>query len=76
VSIFAVVMLVAAAALVAATEWPHLAARAGVDARKSRSRARKKRNLRVVRSESDEFARSVERDLDSLPTIDEDGRER
>lgn len=78
-SIFAIVLLVATAALLIATEWPRIAQRAGVDARKARGRARRKSALRVVRSErseSDEFARSVERDLDALPTIDEDARKR
>lgn len=75
-SIFAIVLLAAAAALLVATEWSRIAQRTGVDARKARGRARRKSALRVVRSESDEFARSVERDLDALPTIDEDARKR
>jgi hypothetical protein len=73
VSIFAVVLLAAAVALLAAAEWPRLARRLGVEAQRARGRARRKARLRIVRSEpdeSDEFARSVERDLASLPTID------
>ena len=75
-SIFAVVLLTAAALLLVATEWPRIAQRTGVEARRTRVRAKRKRNLHVVRSESDEFARAVERDLDALPTIDEDARKR
>jgi len=41
------------------------------------ARRHKKRHLRVVPTdESDEFARSVERDLANLPTIDERDRRR
>jgi len=45
----------------------------GADARRGRVRARKKAKLRVVSpsEEEEEFARSVERDLAALPTIDE-----
>ena len=39
--------------------------------RERRTRARRKSKLRVVHTESDDFAASVERDLASLPTIDE-----
>jgi hypothetical protein len=76
VSLFAIVVLVAAAALVAAAEWPRLARLAG--ARRRAQRLERKARLRVVRSdEQDEFARSVERDLAALPTIDEhDARKR
>ena len=73
VSIFAVVLLAAAVVLLAAAEWPRLAALMGVQGRQTRRRARRKARLRVVSTEldeSDEFARSVERDLASLPTID------
>lgn len=70
---FAVVLLAAAVVLLAAAEWPRLSARLGGDAFASRRRARRKARLRVIRTppdESDEFARSVQRDLASLPTID------
>jgi hypothetical protein len=72
-SLMAIVLLVAAVALLGAAEWPRLMSAIGVDARRERLRRRKKANLRVVPplSESEEFARSVERDLASLPTIDE-----
>jgi len=75
VSIVAVVLLVAAAVLVVGAEWPRFAGRIGSDARRERDRARRKKSLRVVKpaptDESEEFARAVERDLASLPTIDE-----
>jgi hypothetical protein len=70
VSLVAVVLLVAALILVAAAEWPRLSRHAGLDTRSRRERRRRKSNLRVVQSESDEFARAVERDLANLPTID------
>jgi len=76
VNVIAVVLLVAAAVLLVATEWPAISRRLGVDARKSRDRARRKEQLRVVSDESDDFVRAVERDLASLPTIDEQPRKR
>ena len=70
-SLFAIVMLVAAAVLLAAAEWSRLAGLR--EARSSRHRAQRKSRLRVVSGEADpdDFARSVERDLAALPTIDE-----
>ncbi|HEX7083211.1 MAG TPA: hypothetical protein VF186_03775 [Gaiellaceae bacterium] len=71
-SVVAVVLLVAAVALLVATEWPRLARRSPISLPAGqRNRRRRRAQLRVVRSESDDFARSVERDLASLPTIDE-----
>ena len=72
VSIAAIALLVAALVLLGAMEWPRLANR-----RPKRGK-RKRPNLRVVSDddESDEFARSVERDLANLPTIDERDRRR
>jgi uncharacterized membrane protein YcjF (UPF0283 family) len=67
----AVALLVAAVVLVVATEWSRLSARFGVDARRARQRQQRKSNLRVVHPDTEEFARAVERDLASLPTIDE-----
>jgi hypothetical protein len=70
VSWFAIVLLVAAVVLLAAAEWTRLARIGG--ARSDRKRARRKSRLRVVESDpDDDFARSVERDLAALPTIDE-----
>jgi hypothetical protein len=73
--VIALVLLAAAVALLVATEWPRVGSRVGLDARRRRERSRRKSKLRVVATESDpdsdEFARSVERDLANLPTIDE-----
>jgi hypothetical protein len=71
VSVFAIVVLVAAIVLVVATHWPKLSARAPRP-RRERQRARRKAALRVIESEhDDEFVRAVERDLAALPTTDE-----
>jgi hypothetical protein len=71
VSWVAVVLLVAAVLVLVAAEWPRLDARIGHDARRRRDRARRKSTMKVLRSETDEFAASVERDLANLPTIEE-----
>jgi hypothetical protein len=70
------VVLVLAAALVVAVEWPRLGRRFGAEARKERDRARRKKTFRVITAdeESDEFIKSVQRDLDALPTIEERDR--
>lgn len=70
------VVLVVAGALVLAVETPRLGRRLGRDARRARDRERRRRNLRVVapEDESDEFIRSVQRDLEALPTIEERDR--
>jgi hypothetical protein len=73
VSVFAVVLLAAAVLLLAVAEWPRLASRFGLDARRQRSRARRKAQWQVIETEPDErddFAASVERDLAALPTFD------
>jgi hypothetical protein len=77
VSVVVLVLLALAAVLLGAAEWPRVASRLGVDARRTRERKRRKERLRIVPGEGasddaarDEFARSVERDLASLPTID------
>jgi hypothetical protein len=67
-----IALLAVAVVLVAGAEWPRLGERFGLDARRSRQRARRKANLRIVGDdEADEFAASVERDLANLPTIDD-----
>jgi hypothetical protein len=71
VSWFGVVLLVAAAALLVAAEWHRFGNPVGAGAHRRRRRARQKSQLRVVHPDTEEFARSVERDLASLPTIDE-----
>ena len=70
-----IALLAVAVALVAGAEWPRLEQRFGLEPRRRRQRARRKTPLRVVRSEADDFAASVERDLANLPTtIDESER--
>ena len=68
-----IALFVAAVAVLVAAEWPRLDRRLGVEARRDRESARRKANLKVIRSEEslEEFAASVERDLSRLPTIDE-----
>ena len=70
------VVLGLAAALVVAVERPRLGRRFGTEARKKRERQRRKAQLHVVSpdEESDEFIRSVQSDLDALPTIEEKDR--
>jgi hypothetical protein len=70
------VVLVLAAALVVAVEWPRVGRRFGAAARRERERERRKKSFRVITpdEESDEFIRSVQRDLDALPTIEERDR--
>jgi hypothetical protein len=68
-------LLAGAVAVLVAAEWPRLSARFGLEEVVPRGRRRSKAHLHLVPSESEEFAASVERDLQSLPTIDErDGR--
>jgi hypothetical protein len=71
VSPIAVVLLVAAVALLAGTEWPRLARRTGLEPHARRERKLRKSHLRVVKTENDDFAKAVERDLAALPTIDD-----
>lgn len=70
------VLLVLAALLAVAVEKPRLEGRFGAAARRDRDRQKRKRKLRVVapEDESEEFIRSVQRDLDALPTIEERDR--
>ena len=71
----AIGLLVAAAVLLVATEWSRFERRSartsGGPGWRARRRARSRPKLEIVRPESEEFARSVERDLAALPTIDE-----
>jgi hypothetical protein len=66
-----VALLACAVVVLIGAEWPRLEARFGFEARRQRERAQRKSRLRVVRSESEEFAASVQRDLEQLPTIEE-----
>jgi hypothetical protein len=71
VSWLSIALLAAALVVVVAAEWPRLDARFGGEARRQRERSKRKQNLRLLQSDSEEFAASVERDLSQLPTIDE-----
>jgi hypothetical protein len=73
VSLLWIALLACAVAVLIAAEWPRLDRWFGVEARRGRERAKRKANLKVIRSEEslEEFAASVERDLRRLPTIDE-----
>jgi hypothetical protein len=67
-----IALLAVAVILVAGAEWPRFGERFGVDSRRRRQRAKRKRSLHVVRGdEADEFAASVERDLANLPTTND-----
>jgi hypothetical protein len=80
VGVVAIVLLVCALVLVAGAEWPRVSARLGRDARAGRRRARRKEALTLIAGEAgadpDEFAKSVERDLASLPVLEERGDDR
>jgi hypothetical protein len=71
VSWLSVALLVCAVAVVIGAEWPRLSERLGMEARRKRERAKRKSQLKLLRNETDEFAASVERDLDQLPTIED-----
>jgi hypothetical protein len=86
VSWLSIVLLAVAVLVLVGAEWPRVEARFGGEARRRRERSRRKASLKLVRtqdevlrSETEEFAASVERDLSRLPTIEErkgDGRGR
>ena len=72
-----VALLACAVAILVAAEWPRLEHRFGVDGRRMRDRERRKANLQLLRperTETEDFAASVERDLSQLPTIDDEQR--
>lgn len=72
--VVAIVLVACAVVLVVGAEWPRLAARLGTDMRARRKRARRKRALQVIEGEGgdrDDFAKSVERDLENLPVLGE-----
>ena len=69
-----IALLALAVAVLIGAEWPRLSTRFGLEARRRRDRARRKANLKLLRSETDEFAESVQRDLANLPTIEETDR--
>ena len=67
-------LLACAVAIAVAAEWPRINALVGPDRRRTRARARQKQKLKVVETDSDDFAASVQRDLENLPTIEERDR--
>ena len=74
-------LLVGAVAVVIGAEWPRLSERLGLEARRRRQRDRRKAQWKVVRGDAEggdaeDFAASVERDLENLPTLDESDRNR
>jgi len=74
-----IVLLALAVAVVIGAEWQRLGnplsgSRFGGEARRTRERQRRKSNLKLVRSETEEFEESVQRDLAELPTIEERDR--
>jgi hypothetical protein len=71
VSWLSVVLLVCAVVAVIGAEWPRLGERLGLEARRKRERAKRKSQLKLLRTESDDFAASVERDLEQLPTFED-----
>ncbi|MCP9484987.1 MAG: hypothetical protein MSC30_03945 [Gaiellaceae bacterium MAG52_C11] len=81
-----IVLLALALVVLVGAEWQRLAGarrfgrprfgRMGAEAREARARQKRKANLKLIRSESEEFAESVQRDLADLPTIEEKDRRR
>ena len=69
-----IALLALALAAVLGAEWPRFGVRLGADARRRREREKRKATFRVVPTEADDFAASVERDLAQLPTIEETDR--
>lgn len=73
-----IVLLALAVVVVFGAEWQRLggvtAKIAGGEARKARDRKKRKASLKLIRSEEEEFAESVQRDLADLPTIEEKDR--
>ena len=67
-------LLACAVVAVIGAEWPRLTERLGLEAWRKRQRARRKSQLTLLRTDSDDFAASVERDLEQLPTLDESDR--
>jgi hypothetical protein len=71
VSWLSIALLACAVVVLMAAEWPRLEERFGLKARRTRERERRKAQLQLLRSDEEEFAASVERDLSRLPTIEE-----
>jgi hypothetical protein len=71
VSWLSVTLLLCAVVAVIGAEWPRLTERLGIEARRKRERAKRKSQLKLLRNDTDEFAASVERDLEQLPTLED-----
>ncbi len=71
-----VALLALAVVAVIGAEWPRLGERLGLEARRKRERAKRKSQLKLLRSDTDDFAASVERDLEQLPTLEDFDRDR
>jgi hypothetical protein len=71
-----IALLIGTVAAVLGAEWPRVSVRFGSEARQRRERTQRKSQLKLLRTETEEFAASVERDLDQLPTIEETDRKR
>ena len=73
-----IVLLALAVAVVIGAEWQRVGSittkLTGGEARKARDRKKRKASLKLIRSEEEEFAESVQRDLADLPTIEEKDR--
>ncbi len=66
-----VTLLLCAVVAVIGAEWPRLTERLGIEARRKRERAKRKSQLKLLRNDTDDFAASVERDLEQLPTLED-----
>jgi hypothetical protein len=78
-AVVAIALVACAVALVVGAEWPRLAGRWEHERPARRRRERRKRELTLVEGageggearDRDDFERSVARDLDNLPVLDE-----
>jgi hypothetical protein len=75
-AVVAIALVACAVALVVGAEWPRLAGRWERERPARRRRQRRKRELTLVEGagetgDRDDFEKSVARDLDSLPVLDE-----
>jgi hypothetical protein len=69
-----IVLLALALLLVVGAEWQRVERLVGAEGRRERDRRRRKANLKLVRTDEEEFEESVQRDLSQLPTIEERDR--
>jgi hypothetical protein len=69
-----IALLALAVVVLVGAEWPRVEVRFGLEERRRRERSRRKASLTLVRTDTDDFAASVERDLANLPTIEKDPR--